>query len=115
MAGFKVALQCVEVIGPVAPVPVDPFVDLDQSVGAQRVYPALGIRSHLDQSDFAEHPQVAGHRRLSQPGQRGDEFARRSLTSGERVEQGAPAGFGDRLEHIHATSIAPCLYRRKAI
>ena len=39
-------------IGPVAPIASDPFVHLDQSVGSQRVDPALGIRPDLDKADF---------------------------------------------------------------
>ncbi len=101
--------------GPVAPVAADPFVDLDQTVGAQRVDPALGIRPDLDEADFPEHPQMPGHGRLGQAGQRGDELTRGPFTAGEDVEQRAPAGFGNRLEDIHATSIALHLYRRKPI
>ena len=109
------ALECVEMAGPVAAVAIDPLVDLDKAVGAKRIDPALGIRPHLDKADLAEHPQVARHRRLGQPWQPGDQFARCALTVGEGVEQGPSAGFGDRLEHVHAPSIALCLYRRKAI
>ncbi len=105
----------IEMIGPVAPIASDPFVDLDQTVGSQRVDPALGIRPDLDKADLPEHPQVPGHRRLGQAGQGGDELAGGSLTAGEGVEQCAPAGFGNRLEDIHATSIALRLYRCKPI
>ena len=107
--------QCVEMAGPIAPVPVDPLVDLDETVGAQRVDPALGIGPHLDEADLPQHPKMAGHRRLGQAGQGGDELTRRPLTGGEGVEQGASAGFGNGLEDIHTPSIARDLYRCKPI
>ena len=115
MDRFQMTFQGIQVVGPVAPVAPDPFVDLDQAVGTQRVDPALSIRSDLYQADLPKHPQVAGHRGLGQAGQGGNQLARGSLTAGERIEQCAPAGFGNRLEDVHATSIALCLYRRNPI
>jgi hypothetical protein len=53
------ALKGVEMIGPVAAVMVDPVVDRDQPVGAQRLDPALGVGTNLDEPDFAQHTQVA--------------------------------------------------------
>jgi len=107
--------QRVEMACPVAPVAVDPLVDLDKAVRAQRIDPALGVGPDLDKADLPQHPQMAGHRRLGQAGQGGDELTRRPLTGGEGVEQGASAGFGNRLEDIHTPSIALRLYRRKPI
>jgi hypothetical protein len=46
------------VIGPVAAVTVDPLVDGDESVRAQRVDPALRVGPYFDEADFAQHPQV---------------------------------------------------------
>ena len=109
------AFQCIEMACPIAPVAVDPLVDFDKAISAQGVDPALGVGPDLDEADLAEHSQMAGHRRLGQAGQGRDELARCPLTTGEGVEQGASAGFGNRLENIHVFSIALGLYRRKPI
>lgn len=77
--------------------------------------PALGVRADLDEADLAQHPEVTRHRRLGQIRQGGDQFTGGALAATQSVEQGAPTGFGDGLEHIHASNIALRVYRRNTI
>ena len=50
------ALERIEVVGPVTAVPGDPLVDLHKSVSPQRIDAALGVGSYLDEADLAKHP-----------------------------------------------------------
>src|SRR5690349_6447149 len=94
-------LEGVEVTGPVAAIPVDPLVDGDQAVGAQRVDAALRVGPDLDEADFAQHPQVTRDGRLGQAGQCRDQLAGGAFTVDERVEQRAPTRLGDGFEDVH--------------
>ena len=87
----------------------------DQSVGAQRVDPALRIRPDFDEADLPQHPQMARHRRLRQAGRVATSSPAVRSPVGEDVEQSAAAGFGDGFEYVHGFSIAGNLYRRKPI
>jgi hypothetical protein len=91
-------LEGIEMIGPVAAIPVDPLVNGDQTVGAQRVDAALRVGPDLDEPDLAQDAQVPRHGRLGQPGQRRDQLAGGALTVDECVEQRTPTRFGDRFE-----------------
>lgn len=86
---------------PVPAVSGDPRVDLDKSVRAQRVDPALCIRAHLHQADLAQDTEMPGNRGLGQLGQGGHQITGGTFAVGQRVEQCPSVGFGDGLEDVH--------------
>lgn len=103
-------LQSVEMTAPVAAIPLDPFVDLHESVGPQRIDAALRVGPDLDETDFAQHPQVSRNGRLGQLGKCRDEFTGCPFALGKHVEERAPAGFGYGFENIHVAE-----YRKQSI
>ena len=84
--------QGVEVVGPVTAVAVDPAVDpavdLDEAVGAQRVDAALSVGTDLDQAHLAQHPEVPRHGGLGELGPGGHQLAGGAFPRGQAVEQG---------------------------
>jgi hypothetical protein len=94
-------LECVKVARPVAAVGLKPCVYFGQTLWAKGVDAPLGIGTDCDQASLAEHPQMAGHRRLGKHGQGRDEVSRGARARGQEIEQHAPRGLRYGREDVH--------------
>src|SRR5207253_3905359 len=65
----------------------------------ERIHPLPSSITHVDETDFPEHPQVLGHQRLPQAEQP-DQVVYRPFPGREDVQDLPPPGLGHRVERI---------------
>src|SRR3954453_10320708 len=92
----------VEAVEPLGPQPLEaghPVVDGLERLAVDPVQPPPSVVTHVNRSDFAEHPQVLGHLRLGEP-ELGDEVVDGPLTARKQLQDRAPPGLGDGVEGV---------------
>lgn len=88
------SVETVERRDPVAPVGLEPFVDLPQRRGIEAIHPQLSVHAGDDHAGVAQYAEVLGDGWLAQPNLR-DELAHGGLTVAQHTHDRAAVWLGE--------------------
>src|SRR5690606_21162748 len=102
----------VELVAPEPPEGIEPFLDLLERPGVDRIEPALGLRPDVREPVVPQHSQVLRDGRLAYA-ELGcdylDDRPRAALSIGEQLQDPSPHGVTENVERVHQAPVSALL------